>query len=743
MHRLAPSFVAVAVLAACPPAPSPGPEPVADPLDYASPLMGTGGFAYFHGSAFPGACVPHGLVKVGPDTRGPKYGDLPFIHFAGYWAGDDTALGFSHLHLHGAGARDWGTLIVQPVTSSDPQVLTRDGYASRVSKRSEQASPGRYALTLTRWNVDAELTASTHAAHHRYTFAEGASRFVVLDLSRGLGTTSVSEQQLERPDDTTLRGSFLVKGSMSDGYGGNRVFFELRTSTPYTVVQTSQGGDVLELGFAPGTAPLELRVGLSLVSAEGAQRNLAAEMPAFDFAAHLARAEDAWRSRLSRAKVFGGSEEDRATFYSALRLPFLMPTTISDVDGSYVYGGERGQVGAGEVMLSDLSLWDTYRTAHPLYALLAEDTARDAVASLVRMSKSGRGLPRWPMGTGEAGTMVGAPADIVLADAVLRDVPGVDAEAAWQAASAEALGDPARGARAGTARYRALGYVPLEDSSRSVGVTIEYAHADFALAQLGQRLGHATEAAQLATRARGWRKLFDPATKVLRAHHADGTLTGEPYVRDSWNDCAEASALQTTFMPLWDVDGLTQLHGSREALLGELEAFFDASPGEHAKNLAVATEELRWLERYFYWPSNEPDMLAPFLFSRLGRPDLATKWADWARTTFYSAKPDGVPGNDDGGTMGSWYVFAAAGLAPVPGTDLWLVGAPLFPKLELTLPGGTLTIEAKNASPENRFVQAVSLDGEALTTPELPHTRLAAARRLVVELGPTPSSWGR
>lgn len=731
-------FVALA-LSACPPAPSPGPEPVADPLLFASPLMGTGGFAFFHGSAFVGACVPHGLVKVGPDTRGAKYGDLNFLHYSGYWAGDDTALGFSHLHLHGAGARDWGTLILQPVTSSDPSVLTRDGYASRFSKKTEQASPGRYALTLTKWNVAAELTASTHVAHHRYTFPEGASPFVVVDLSRGLGNTAVLEQLVEQPDPTTLRGSFLVKGQMSDGFGGNRVFFELRTSRPYTVTQATPDGHVLELGFTPG-APVEVLVALSLVSLDGAHRNLVAEMPAFDFPAHLSAAEDAWRARLSRARVFGGSEEDRATFYSALRLPFLMPTTISDVDGAYVFGGEPGQLAPGEVMLSDLSLWDTYRTTHPLYALLAEDSARHSVASLLRMAKSGRGLPRWPMGTGEAGTMVGAPADIVLADAVLRDVPGVDAEAAWVTASSEALGAPAAGARASMGRYATLGFVPVEDSSRSVGVTVEYAHADFALSLLGRKLGHDAQAAQLGARALGWRKLFDPATKVLRAHHADGTLVSAAYDFKSWDDCAEATALQTTWMPLWDVDGLAAVHGSSDAALAELTAFFDAAPAEHAAALATPTEELRWLERASYWPSNEPSLLAPFVFARLGRPDLATKWADWARTTFYSAKPDGLPGNDDGGAMGSWYVFAAAGLAPVPGTDLWVVGAPLFPKLELTLPTGIFTIEGRG---EGRFVQSATLDGEALTTPLVHHGQLRGGGRLVLVLGPEPSTWGR
>ncbi len=730
----------LAVLSACPPPPAPGPEVVADPLAYASPLMGTGGFAYFHGAAFPGACVPHGLVKVGPDTRGAQYGELRFIHYSGYWAGDDTAMGFSHLHLHGAGATDYGALIVQPVTSSDPSVLTRDTYQSRFSKKSELASPGSYAVTLSKWNVKAELTASTHAAHHRYTFAEGDTPRVVLDLGRALPPGRMTEQVLTPVDATTLRGSFRLAGQMSDGFGGNLVFFELRTNRPYTVTQTSAAGHVLLLSFEPG-APLELRVGLSLVSATGATANLAAELPDFDFEGHRAQAQSLWRERLSRARVYGGSEADRATFYSALRLAFLMPTVISDVDGAYVFGGERGTVPAGEAMLSDLSLWDTYRTVHPLYALLNERAARDSVHSLLRMAANGRGLPRWPMGTGESGTMVGAPADIVLADAVLRGVPGVDAEAAWQQASSEALGSPTRGARASMGSYAATGFVPVEESGRSVGITVEYAHADFALASLGRKLGHLDQAEVLENRARGWRRLFDPATRVLRAHHADGTLVDEPYSLTSWDHYAEANALQTTLMPLWDPTAFDTLFGSHDAYVAALTQFFEAAPGEEAAALAQPTYELRYLPRNHYWPSNEPDIHAPFLFARAGLPELTAKWSDWARDTYFSSAPDGVPGNDDGGTLGSWFVFAAAGLYPVAGTSTWLIGSPLFPRLELTLPTGLFTIEAQGVSAENLYVQSATLNGATLSSAELTHSQLSAGGKLVLVMGPTPSTW--
>ena len=701
--------------------------------------MGTGGFAYFHGSAFPGADVPHGLVKVGPDTRGAKYGDLRFIHYSGYWAGDDTAMGFSHLHLHGAGATDYGAIILQPVNTDDPAVLSRDGYQSKFSKKSELASPGSYAVTLQKWNVKAELTASTHAAHHRYTFADGDVPRVVIDLSRALPPGKLTGQVFTFIDATTLRGSLLLNGQMSDGYGGNHIFFELRTSRVYTVAQTSADGLVHELAFEPG-GPVEVMVGISLVSPEGAAANLAAEMPTFDFDAHKAAAEAAWRSKLSRARVFGGSEADRATFYSALRLAFLMPTVISDVDGSYRYGGARSTVPAGEVMMSDFSLWDTYRTVHPLYALLDEDSARASVTSLLHMAEQGRGLPRWPMGTGESGTMLGSPADIVLADAVLRDVPGLDAEAAWQEASTEALNGT--GSRSSMRSYATLGFVPVEESDRSVGLTVEYAHADFALGNLARKLGHLTEADALDARSHGWRKLFDPATGVLRAHHADGTLLDEPYSLTSWDHYAEANALQTTFMPQWDAAAFDTLFGSRENFVTSFTGFFDAAPAEEAEALAQPTYELRYLPRYHYWPSNEPDIGTPFLFARAGHPELTAKWSDWARDTYFSAAPEGVPGNDDGGTLGSWFVFAATGLYPVSGSDLWIIGSPLFPKLELKTPRGTFTIEAQGVSAENLYVQSARLNGAPLLKAELTQSALVDGGKLLLVMGAKPSEWG-
>ncbi|MGV3621257.1 MAG: GH92 family glycosyl hydrolase [Archangium sp.] len=733
--------VSCGLIACAPTAPeSLAPPAVEDPLVYASPAMGTGGFAYFHGSAFVGAAVPHGLIKAGPDTRG-RYGTLNFIHYSGYWADDDTVMGFSQLHLHGTGATDWGVLSLMPVTTGEASVLSRAQYQSKFSKRSEVLSPGSYEVALTKWNdVKVELTASTHAAHHRYTFKEADTPHVVLDLREALQGGDLSEQTVTLINDTTLRGSMLSNGGFSRGFGGNRVFFELRTNRAYEVVQRA-GDAALLLKFAAG-APVEVMLGVSLVSAEGATRNLEVEMPTFDFAEHKEAAETAWRERLSRMTVFGGSEEDRATFYSALRLAFLMPTVISDVDGAYSFGGTRASVPAGEVMLSDFSLWDTYRTVHPLYALVHEDIARDSVNSLTRMAANGRGFPRWPMATGEAGTMVGAPADIVIADAVLRGVPGVDATTVYPLLRAEALGKPTSGSRAGMGGYATRGWVPVEESGRSVGITVEYAHADFALANLARQLGELEDAQQFEARSKGWRQLFDADLGVLRPKKADGTKVTDAFTSGSWDHYAEANGWQTTFMPSWDIGGLDEVFGGREQFLTALTAFFDGAPGEHASAMADANYELRYLPRSYYWPSNEPDIQAPFMFAQAGRPELTAKWTDWARRTFFSAKPDGLPGNDDGGTLGSWFVLAAMGLYPVPGSDQWIIGTPLFPKLNVKLPGGgVFTIEARGVSAEAIYVQSATLNGVAVTRATLNHAELRGS--LVLQMGTEPSKWAQ
>ncbi len=531
---------------------------------------------------------------------------------------------------------------------------------------------------------------------------------------------------------TVVRGSVRVVGAMSGGFDGNDVYFEIRASRPWAALDAPTG-DAASMDFDASGGPVTLAVGLSLVSADGATKNLDAEPQSFDAAKDAAVSQ--WSTLLERVTVYGASTADAAAFYSALHHAFLMPTVISDTDGAYVFG-RPATFSASTPTMSDFSLWDTYRTVHPLYALVNPSSAADSVNSLVRQAQARGGFTRWPLGTGETGTMLGSPADIVIADAALRDVDGPDYGVAFSMLRDRALGNVAAaelGTRADGPSYRTLGFVPVNESDRSGSLTLEYAAADSALAHFATKLGDTADAAALTVRSQGWRKLFDPSLGLLRARNADGS-TIATFDPNSSADFAESSSTQNTWAAIFDIDGYTSLFGSRAAFVAALKAFFDATPPELAA-LAQQPFEIRYFPNNHYWAGNEPDIQAPFMFALAGRADLTAQWSVWARKTFYSSAPEGLPGNDDGGAMASWYVFAMLGLYLVPGSDTWIIGSPAFPKVEIAVADGVFTIEATDVSAENIYVQSLELDGQPLTEPVLHHAQLKAGSRLVARMG--------
>lgn len=743
---------------------SPAPEYVERPTTLVDPFIGSGGFAFRYGSAFPGAVAPNGMAKVGPDTSGP-WGTVNFLHYSGYWYGDDTIQGFSHLHLHGTGATDLGVLGVMPTTAFDATRTTPSGYQSPFDKKTETASPGYYAVTLSRGDIRAELTATTRAAHHRYTWPNDATTgYVIVDLAKVLQGGKVEDARLEiDAGERVLRGSFQSIGQMSRGFGGSRIHFEARVNRAWRSARVwsgesapvdwgTLGGEPLTgdrigaaLEFDVSDGPVELRVGLSLVSEENAGKNLRHELGERTFDETRAATEAEWNELLSSVRLAGGDERDQRIFYSALYRSFVMPTIYSDVDGSYV--GHDGKVheAKGFRYVSDLSLWDTYRTLHPLYALVAPREARDSVVSLHRMSQQGGAFPRWPLATGETGVMIGSSAEIVLADAYLKGITDFDVRDAYERMRAAAMDETppsgGRGGRDAVQEYLSLGYVP-HPRGRSVSVTTEYSHADFALAQLAKALGEDDDATHLMERRLGYRELFDEETGFLWAHDASGAL--RPGSRDPliWeDDYAEANAWQSVWMAQHDVDGLVALFGGKDAFFAKLTAFFEKMV-EHRDSLDP--NDLLEISKPppYYWQGNEPDIHAPYLFAQAGRPADTQKWVAWIRANEYGDGGDGLPGNDDGGTMSAWYVFAALGFYPVPGSDEYIVGTPLFPRAELRVPGGTFTIEAENAGADRPYVQSVSLNGKPLAKPSFRHADVKAGGTLRFVMGEKPSDWG-
>jgi predicted alpha-1,2-mannosidase len=766
----------VAGASACTESASPTPShPVANPgpeADFAiawrksppvSPmLIGSGGFGYWVGSTTGSAAAPQGLVKVGPDTDGP-WGTINFLHCSGYWYGDNIIQGFSHLHLHGTGATDYGVLGVMPVDTFDASDTTEAGYQSTFQKPSESASPGRYTVTLDNGGILVELTATPHAAHHRYTYAASATTgHVIFDLAHHLDGGSITDG-LFTLDPTTnhVHGQFRSIGGMSGGFGGYMVYFEAVTRAPWTESLVWQDGSApaqgstatgtsvgFELGFdLAQQAPVELQVGLSLVSAEEAAANLAAEMPSFDFDGEAKSTADAWSTLLDTVRVTGGTADQQSMMTAAIYHAFLMPTVQSDVDGSYRGMDDQIHVAQGFRYVSDMSLWDTYRTLHPLYALIAPDRALDSVQSLYAKGQQGGFFPRWPIAWGEAGTMIAASAEIVVADAYVKGITGFDAEGAYQILRAAAMDPTAppggRGGRNEVEPYMKYGYVPEDVTTGSVSWTTEYANDDFALSALAEGLGYAADASALRARAVGYRKLYDPVSGFLWSKNSDGSwATPHDDPTDLGDEFVEADAWQSMWMVTLDVDGLAALAGGRENLVAKLVSMFEQTKTDFAT--IDFSDQLKSAGPLpYYWAGNEPDLAAVYYFALLGEPELTQKWVAWIRATQYTPGADGLPGNDDSGTMSAWWAWSALGIYPLAGSDRYVVGAPLFPRAEVAVPGGTFTIVADGVSDTNLYVQSAKLNGAPLAAPQLRHADLKAGGSLEFTMGPLPSAWGR
>ena len=785
--RIRPSsgLLALAVAACSSPSPSSSPVPEADasadggsespiptrPAEaaLAPQLIGTAGFAFAAGSGFPGAAAPQGIAKLGPDTSG-IYGNVSFLHCSGYWYPDDTIAGFSHMHLQGTGLPDYGVLGIMPLPSFGPPNTTMSGYASKFSKSSEKVAPGKYTVTLDSGGILVEMTASPHAGHHRFTYpASSTTAHVVLDLDHHLDLGSVEAETLTLdPATHTLRGSLLSKGGLSGNFGGSTIYFAAKTATPWTRALVwshgvapaagtqAQGiGVGVDLDFdLSSRAPVEIQVGLSFVSIAGATANLAAEMPSFAFDTEASATAAAWQKATSVVQVQGGTADQQTMMQAALYHAFLMPSIQSDVDGSYVGIDRKVSMTQGFHYVSELSLWDIYRTLAPLVDLVAPERAVDTVQSLVAMSKAGGYFPKWPLGDGESGAMVGASAEVVIADAYVKGVRGFDAEGAYQTMKAAAMSTTApaggRGGRDQVVPYMQLGYVPAQPKNldSSASVTIEYGQDDAALSQLAAALGHTGDATTLATRAHGWQKLYDSTSGLLWAKNPDGTWAsthGDGTLESA--DFREANAQQSVWGPWYDMAGLESVMGGKTALIAKLEAYFDSSKADY--------DGVDWAEptklgptgpgtiRKYYWGSNEPSIHQVYMFALAGRPDLTQKWLPWVEAETYTAGADGIPGNDDAGTMSAWLIFSMLGIYPVPGTDQYVLGAPVFPKSTIAVQGGSFTVEAPQVSAANVYVQGVTLDGKALTTPIVHHADLKTGGSLEFTMGPSPSSWGQ
>ena len=724
---------------------------------WVNPFIGTGGFPiYTSADDIPGATCPFGMVRLSPDTdyfRGSPSDEGKPISTAGYYYGDNKIIGFSHTRLIGTGAFDGGHFRVVPAIGENGLKNYQEGQYSKFSHKYEVAFPGYYAVKLLKQGILAELTATERVGIHRYTFTKEEIPHILIDVSSALGHGKTTEGEVQiNPEQQEVVGAIRTFGSFASRYGGIKVYFAARFNQPFSAHSVWSGDSLLknqasvegekigvDLSFNNVGSELVvvLKLGISYISIENARANLEEEAGDVGFDDILSEAKQAWEEKLSLIKIEGGSDEQRKIFYTALYHSLQMPTLFNDVNGDYMGFDKKVHKVSDYRYFTDLSLWDTFRTIHPLFTLIAPKDQRDMMVSLVKMCEQGGVLPRWPSGYGYTGSMLGASADIVIAESYLKGIHDFDVETAYQAMRKAALGIdiPKEGfkPRGGMTDCLKYQYCPADLMDRAVSKTLEYSYADDAIAKLAKALGYEKDAKLFSGHSRYYRNVWNPESQYFQARNASGEfvkkfkplkLTYFDFKNEYTNAYVEGSALQWRWAVFFDPEGLISLFKDREYFVNELNDFFALSNPARGN----------WSPGSYYWHGNEPDLHAAYLFNTAGRPDLTQKWVRWILDNKYGAGYDGIDGDDDAGTLSSWYIFSSLGFYPVAGSDLYQIGAPLFEKAEMKIGDKLLTILADNYSSENKYVRKVWLNGNLLDRFWFKHAEIAQGGVLRFEM---------
>ncbi len=718
-----------------------------------NPFIGTGGVSYLCGNNFPGATVPFGMVRLSPDTVS-MLGKLA-TNSSGYFYSDPRIVGFSHTRLAGTGATDGGNFLVIPCTGQTAKA-SRRGLNADYSHDQERAFPGYYGVTLPKLGIIAELSATTRVGVHRYAFPEKQDPHILMNVTSVLGKgTSKSGEVRILPESQEIEGTVRTYGTFAKRYGGLQTYFVARFNRPFQEYATrtgdaetpgqavATGDDIgIHVGFKAddSSRTVELKVAISYVSIANARANLEQEAGKLNFDQVLTQAVTQWEEKLGRIQIEGGSDRQRIIFRTALYHSFQMPTTFHDVNGEYLGFDRKIHQATGFSYYTDMSLWDTFRTVHPLFNLIARREQHDMVVSLVKMAEQGGYLPRWPSGGGYTNSMFGSPADMVIAESYLKGIRDFDVESAYQFMRKTALspvpaGSPFSG-RVGVEYYLKHEYCPADLMKKSVASTIEYCYADQSIARLAEALGHNDDARLFQQHGRFYRNLWNPETQFFQGRDSQKKFLVEfkpdlltyfdargkythPYV--------EGSAWQWRWGVASDGSALVSLFKSREFFVQELEQFFARSP------VGVGLPP-----NAYYWQGNQPDLYAAYLFNYANRPDLTQKLVRWILETKYGERENGLDGNDDGGTLSAWYVLSSLGIFPTAGTDRYELTGPLWKRAELQIGDKKLTIIADNAAPNHPYIQKIWLNDKLLDRYWLHHAEISQGGILRFEMGPEP-----
>ncbi len=704
-------------------------------IQFVDPFIGTDpnpftklGYAWDTGNVFPGAVCPRGMLAWSPDTTHAEN------VAGGYWYPDPAIKSFSLTHFSGRGVPCLKDLpfmpTILPVTVSPG--TNWEQFSATYSHTNENASPGYYRVRLDN-GIETELTATPRSGLALFNFPAHLSATLLI---RADGSVSISGRE--------VTGFYL--GKIPKSGHPYTVYFAADFDRSFQRANTWAGASILKetiakdkscgaiLSFDTSTNPVvHVRVGISYVSVDNARANLALENPGWNFAALRKKAANAWNSVLNRIQVEGGTVADKQVFYSALYHCFLHPNFLDDADGRYPgMDGKIHSVKTGHHQYQNIPAWDQYRSLAPLIAILTPGESSDVMQSLVNFAQqdasvrtNGGGLPRWEQVNRNSGGMVGDGDDAIIASAFAFGADNFDTKGALAAmdkgASQPGTTSDGSEVRHGLKDYLTLGHMPGE-----AAITLEYCNNDFALAQFAKALGDRQKYSLYQNRAQNWKNLFDQSSGLIRPRNADGS-----WLEDSKKGFIEGSAAQYVWMVNFNLRALLDKMGGYDKAVARLDYFFTKLNSGMGADTA--------------YMGNETCEEIPWIYNFAGAPARTQKVVRRIQAELFKNRPDGLPGNDDAGAMSSWYVFSALGLYPeIPGVAGFAVGSPVFPKATLRLENGaTIQIVGEPTSPENCYVQKLTVNDRDWQSPWIPWSAVAAGGTINFRLGDKPSSWGQ
>ena len=590
------------------------------------------------------------------------------------------------------------------------------------------AVPGYYSVPLTRYGINAEMTATNRVGLHRYTFPKSDEAAIVFDLQNGGCWDKATEVSVEPEGNNRLVGY-----RHSTGWAKNqKLFFVAEFSKPFTSFEKKgENGEFGRVNFTTDSAEqILVKVALSPVSIEGAKKNLAQEMPDFDFEKTRQGATTAWNDELGRVKIKTTDADARKKFYTALYHTMIVPSTFSDVDGQY-RGADSAIHQSEDTQYTIFSLWDTYRAQMPLMAILHPERSTEMVNTMVNIAEQQGRLPVWHLWGNETDCMVGNPGIIAVADAIVKKQEGVDLERAYKALLKTAA-DTARG---GIYRQE-LGFIPSDKMHESIAFDMEYAIADGAIAQAAKAMGDTANYRKFTERSHSYRNYLDPSTGFVRGKLSDGSWR-TPFDPNStthrMDDYCEGNAWQYTWLVPQDLNGLVDFFGGKEQTLAKLDTLFTTSSELTGGDVSPDISGL--IGQYAH--GNEPSHHIIYFYTMLGQPDKAADRIRQVLDEFYTVEPDGLAGNEDAGQMSAWYILSSLGFYQVePASGIFWFGTPLFEEAIIEVPGGQFTVKAPGNSDTNRYIRSVRLNGKPYDKMFITHDDIMRGGTLEFEMGP-------